>query len=194
MVTILQDMVKKGLIAQANGKWTLRLALEDVGPTVPETLDQMIEMHSSSSVLLEQCILRSASVAGERFSVWAISTSAEFESGSIDDACEGVAGTELPDKVNAGNHSARKSDRSPTVEFRELINLQLFGESLTSIVDASTFEFGRGANRPYGETLSGNTGASQNALLQRTELLELHLDHLIQRLWDSRGQHLQAPA
>jgi len=28
MVTILQDMVKKGLIAQANGKWTLMLALE----------------------------------------------------------------------------------------------------------------------------------------------------------------------
>src|SRR5467141_3863165 len=45
MVTILQDMVKKGLIGQANGKWTLRLALEDVGPTVPATLDKLIDMH-----------------------------------------------------------------------------------------------------------------------------------------------------
>src|SRR6267143_2079107 len=73
------------------------------------------------------------------------------------------------------------------VNSRSLYKLQLFGESLTSIVDASTFEFGRGANRPYGETLSGNTGASQDALLYSTQLLELHLDHLIQRLWDSRA-------
>jgi len=38
MVTILQDMVKKGLIAQPNELWTLTVALEDVEPSVPETL------------------------------------------------------------------------------------------------------------------------------------------------------------
>jgi len=51
MVTILQYMVKKRLIAQADGRWTLAVALEDVAPSVPETLDQLIEMqyHQLSS-------------------------------------------------------------------------------------------------------------------------------------------------
>jgi len=55
------------------------LALEDVGPTCPETLDQMIEMQFQQAQFFRARILRSASVA-EAFLIWAISTSAEFES------------------------------------------------------------------------------------------------------------------
>jgi len=88
MVTILQDMVKKELIAQADGTWTLGVAFEDVEPNVPETLDQLIEFQFQQLSAVEQRILRSASVAGERFSVWAITTMAELDPGSIEDACE----------------------------------------------------------------------------------------------------------
>jgi DNA-binding winged helix-turn-helix (wHTH) protein/tetratricopeptide (TPR) repeat protein len=91
MATILQDMVKKGLIAQADGRWTLGVALEAVEPSVPETLDQLIEMQFRQLSAVEQRILRSASVAGERFSVWTITTAAELDPGSIEDACEGLS-------------------------------------------------------------------------------------------------------
>jgi len=60
-------MVKKRLIAQADGRWTLGVALADVEPSVPETLDQLIEMQFQQLSSLEQCILRSASVAGRAF-------------------------------------------------------------------------------------------------------------------------------
>ena len=91
MVAILQEMVKEGLIAQVDGRWTLRVALEDVDPSVPETLDQLIEAQFQQLNAIEQRILRSASVAGERFSVWAIATAAEIDPGSIEDTCEGLA-------------------------------------------------------------------------------------------------------
>jgi len=91
MVTILQDMEKKGLIAQANEGWNLTVALEDVDPSVPETLDQLIEVQFQQLSDVEQRILRSASVAGERFSVWAITTLAEIDSEIIEEACQGLA-------------------------------------------------------------------------------------------------------
>jgi DNA-binding winged helix-turn-helix (wHTH) protein/tetratricopeptide (TPR) repeat protein len=90
MVTILQDMEKKGLIAQDGGKWKLTVGLEDVDPSVPETLDQLIELQFQQLNPVEQRILRSASVAGEHFSVWAIVTAAEMEESAIEDACEGL--------------------------------------------------------------------------------------------------------
>jgi len=132
MVTILQDMVKKGLIAQANGKWTLMLALEDVGPTVPETLDQMIEMQFQQLSSLEQRILRSASVAGERFSVWAISTSAEFESGSIDDACEGLA-EKLQFIKAAGIHKLANGQISAHYDFRHSLYREVLYRRLSEV-------------------------------------------------------------
>jgi len=91
LVNILIDMVKRGLIAQADGSWKLKVALEDVEPRVPETLDQLIEAQFQQLSAEEQRILRSASVAGERFSVWAISTAAELEPEIIEDACERLA-------------------------------------------------------------------------------------------------------
>lgn len=132
MVTILQDMVKKKLIAQADGRWTLRVALEDVEPSVPETLDQLIEMQFQQLSSLEQCILRSASVAGERFSVWAISTSAEFESGSIDDACEGLA-ERLQFIKAAGIHKLANGQISAHYDFRHSLYREVLYRRLSEV-------------------------------------------------------------
>ena len=40
---------------------------------------------------VEQCILRSAAVAGEHFSVWTIATAAEIEPGNIEDVCQSLS-------------------------------------------------------------------------------------------------------
>jgi len=90
MVTILQDMVKKGLIAKADGEFSLQMALEAVDLSVPETLDQLIEAQFNQLNPIEQRILKCASVAGERFSVWAIATS-DTNAVSIEEVCESLA-------------------------------------------------------------------------------------------------------
>jgi DNA-binding winged helix-turn-helix (wHTH) protein/tetratricopeptide (TPR) repeat protein len=117
MVTILQDMVKKRLIAQADGRWTLGVALQDVEPSVPETLDQLIELQFQQLSAVEQRILRSASVAGERFSVWAIATGAEIDPGSIEDACEGLS-ERLQFIQAAGIHDLADGQVSAHYDFR----------------------------------------------------------------------------
>ena len=91
MVTILQDMVKKGLIAQAKGRWKLMVPLEKVDPSVPETLDQLIEAQFQQLSTVEQRVLRSASVVGERFAAWTIVAAADVELSTIEDICEGLA-------------------------------------------------------------------------------------------------------
>jgi DNA-binding winged helix-turn-helix (wHTH) protein/tetratricopeptide (TPR) repeat protein len=91
MVTILQDIVKKGLIGQVDGKWKLAAPIETVAQSVPETLDQLIDAQFQQLSAVEQRVLRSASVAGERFSAWAVSTAAEIDPGEIEDVCEGLA-------------------------------------------------------------------------------------------------------
>jgi tetratricopeptide (TPR) repeat protein len=90
MVTILQDMVKKGLISRVEGKWMLAAPIETVAQSVPDTLDQLIEAQFQQLSAIEQRVLRSASVAGERFSAWAVSTAAELDSWEIEEVCEGL--------------------------------------------------------------------------------------------------------
>jgi predicted ATPase len=72
MVAIVQDMLKRGLIAQDKDGWSLTTPLETIAPSVPETLQQMLEAQFDRLSTPEQCVLKSASVAGERFSVWTI--------------------------------------------------------------------------------------------------------------------------
>jgi DNA-binding winged helix-turn-helix (wHTH) protein/tetratricopeptide (TPR) repeat protein len=90
MVTILQDIVEKGLIAQVEGEWTLAAPIETVAQSVPETLDQLIDAQFQQLSPVEQRVLRSASVAGERFSAWAVSTAAEMDPDELEDVCEGL--------------------------------------------------------------------------------------------------------
>jgi DNA-binding winged helix-turn-helix (wHTH) protein/tetratricopeptide (TPR) repeat protein len=91
MVTILQEMLKRGQIAQNGGRFALEVAIEAVDLSVPETLDQLIEAQFKRLSAMEQRILRSASVAGDYFSVWAITTAAEMDPGVIEDVCESLA-------------------------------------------------------------------------------------------------------
>ncbi len=90
MVTILQDIVKQGLIAQIDGKWILAAPIETVAQRVPETLDQLIDGQFQQLNAVEQRVLRSASVAGEQFSARAVSAAAEVDPAEMEDICEGL--------------------------------------------------------------------------------------------------------
>jgi len=89
MVAIVQDMLKRGLIAQdKDGAWRLTTHLETIAPSVPETLQQMLEAQFDQLSAPEQRVVKSASVAGERFSVWTISTMLDLSPNQIEDVCD----------------------------------------------------------------------------------------------------------
>src|SRR5258708_4012890 len=62
----------------------------------------------------------------------------------------------------------------------ELLSL---GKCVAEFFQAVWLEVHRGADLPQGETLTGDAGAFQNALLCRTQLIELELEHLLECLW-----------
>ena len=132
MVTILQDMVKKELITQVEGIWKLTTRLEDVEPSVPETLDQLIETQFQQLSEVEQHILRSASVAGEHFSVWAITMVTELEPSSIEDICEGLA-ERLQFIRAAGIHEVANGKFSSHYEFRHSLYREVLYRRLSEV-------------------------------------------------------------
>jgi DNA-binding winged helix-turn-helix (wHTH) protein/tetratricopeptide (TPR) repeat protein len=91
VTTIVRDLVEKGVIAQASGRWNLSRLLADIEPTVPPTLQQMLEAEFARLGAAEQRVLSQASVAGDRFSVWALATEPDLTSDEVEDACERLA-------------------------------------------------------------------------------------------------------
>ena len=79
-----RDLVKKGLIAQPRGIWALSAPLEDIDPGVPDTLQQMLDIQIEQLSAEEQSVLEGASVAGERFSVWAVAVMLKTSADSIE--------------------------------------------------------------------------------------------------------------
>ena len=132
MVTILQDMVESDIIGQVGGQWSLRVPVDEVAPRVPETLDQLIEAQFQHLSAVEQRILRSASVAGERFSVWALTTAAELDMSSIEEACEGLV-ERLQFIKSAGIHELANGQISSHYEFRHSLYREVLYRRLSQV-------------------------------------------------------------
>jgi len=132
MVTVVRDMVKKGLIAQVDGNWQLTTNLERVALNVPVTLQQLIEVQFEQLNEVEQNILRSASVAGDRFSVWAIIPALEVEPDNIEAVCERLAERQQFIKP-AGIHELRSGEFSAHYEFRHSLYREALYRRLSEV-------------------------------------------------------------
>src|SRR5262249_8526166 len=88
---IVQDMLKRGVVAQNRGNRTLTVELKELDLDVPDTLQQILTLQFEQLTTPEQLILRSASVAGESFSVWAIAGMLKLEPEPLDQMGEGLA-------------------------------------------------------------------------------------------------------
>lgn len=132
MVNILLHMVKRGWLAQVDGMWTLQVAPEEVQRTVPDTLDQLIEAQFQQLNADEQVLIRSASVAGERFSVWAISAFSQAGSDVVEEACEKLAERLQFIKV-AGTNRLSNGQISAHYEFRHSLYREVVYRRLSEV-------------------------------------------------------------
>jgi DNA-binding winged helix-turn-helix (wHTH) protein/predicted ATPase len=133
MAAIVQDLLKDGLIAQEQGRWTLTRPLQKIAPGIPDTLQQMIELQFELLSMPEQRILKSASVAGERFSVWTISSTLELDSERIENFCE-----ELVEKKqfiqSAGILELANAEFSAHYEFRHSLYREFLYRRLSEVI------------------------------------------------------------
>jgi hypothetical protein len=81
---------------------------------------------------VEQRILRSASVVGERFSVWAVTTTVEAEGDSIEEACEGLT-ERLQFIKGTGMHELANGQLSAHYEFRHSLYREVLYRHLSEV-------------------------------------------------------------
>ncbi|HEU5181046.1 MAG TPA: AAA family ATPase [Candidatus Polarisedimenticolia bacterium] len=91
MATLVRDMVERGMIVGGSGPWSLARPLSEVETAVPPTLQQVLEVQYAMLDAVEQRVLNQASVAGDRFSAWALATEPDLTSDEIEDVCERLA-------------------------------------------------------------------------------------------------------
>ena len=88
MVAALEHMAKRSLLTRVDGRWELRVPLEQIELEVPEDLRHMIEARLESLSAQEQSALELASIAGVAFSASVISALAQFDSHNVEDLYE----------------------------------------------------------------------------------------------------------
>jgi DNA-binding winged helix-turn-helix (wHTH) protein len=88
MVAALEHMAKRSLLTRVDGRWELRVPLEQIEFEVPEDLRHMIEAQLEPLSAQEQSALELASIAGVAFAASVISVLAPIDSHSVEDLYE----------------------------------------------------------------------------------------------------------
>lgn len=91
MVALVEQLIEKGLIREEHGGWLSTERLDRLDSDIPETLRQMLEAQIEELDAREQSVLRAASVAGRRFSAWAVSAALADDPSRVEEICEGLA-------------------------------------------------------------------------------------------------------
>ena len=92
MVALLERLQRQAVIRKEAGEWRLTVSPAQIDTGVPETLVEMLEIQLEQLSLHERRLLRAASVAGQRFSAWAIAAITETDEEEIEEICESLAG------------------------------------------------------------------------------------------------------
>ncbi len=124
MASIVADLVKNGQLSNAGGRWELAVPLEQIEPGVPETLQQMLEIQVERLGETEQSVLKCASVAGRRFSAWAVAGMLGIGMGEAEEVCERFARRQQFLRRGRGP-GAVGSEISAHYEFRHALYLKV---------------------------------------------------------------------
>ncbi len=74
MTATIEHLEQRRVLSNAGGRWRLTVPVEQVDPGVPDTLKQMLEMQLHRLNDADRRLLGSASIVGQRFTVWAVAT------------------------------------------------------------------------------------------------------------------------
>jgi DNA-binding winged helix-turn-helix (wHTH) protein/tetratricopeptide (TPR) repeat protein len=131
MAAIVRDIVKRGLIVQDRGTWTLSAPTQDAYPGIPETLQEVLETQFEQLSPDEQRVLETCSVAGERFSVWAATVMLESSPAWIEETCDGLAHRQQFLR-SVGIHPTANGTASAHYEFRHSLYRQALYRRLST--------------------------------------------------------------
>ncbi len=91
MVNVVDYLIAQGLIVQGDGRWELKVAVEQLVVGVPDGARQMIDKQIDSLSPEQQQLLEAASVAGVEFPAEAVAAALEKDVIEIEERCEELA-------------------------------------------------------------------------------------------------------
>src|SRR5437867_6822 len=91
MVSVVEDLVARGLIVMRDERWELRAVLEEVEVSVPESLRQMIERRIGQLEEDERRVLAAGSVAGMEFSAASVAAGLQRAPAEVEECCDELA-------------------------------------------------------------------------------------------------------
>src|SRR5208337_1162121 len=91
MVSIVDDLRDRGMIAIENGTWQIKVPIESIHLQAPESLRQMIELQIETLSSNEQRVLELASVTGMSFTANANVLGATVDKEKLESTCEDLA-------------------------------------------------------------------------------------------------------
>jgi DNA-binding winged helix-turn-helix (wHTH) protein len=132
MAAIVQDMMNKGLILGDRGKLRLTVPVKEVYTGIPETLQKLLEIQLEQLTAEDKRILQSGSVAGERFSVWAVSVMLNAPPAAIEEQCDSLVNRQRFIR-SSGIHAAPNLAPSAHYEFRHSLYRQALYRSISGV-------------------------------------------------------------
>ena len=91
LVTLINDMVRQGTLAEGHEGWQLQDGLDTVAVGVPESVRQLIEYQLERVSAPEKDLLEAASVAGMEFSTAAVAAGVDAAEEEIEACCTALA-------------------------------------------------------------------------------------------------------
>jgi predicted ATPase len=95
MVSVVEDLIARGVIVMRDGRWALRAEIEEVEVSVPESLRQMIERRMGQLAEDERRVLTAGSVAGMEFSAASVAAALERATAEVEECCDELARRQL---------------------------------------------------------------------------------------------------
>jgi DNA-binding winged helix-turn-helix (wHTH) protein/tetratricopeptide (TPR) repeat protein len=91
VVSLLEELAGRGLLAEREGKWLLTVSLDELRAHRPASVKQLIDMQLDRLSAAEQRVLEAASVVGTEFATHLVAAALELSVEEVDDTCDSLA-------------------------------------------------------------------------------------------------------
>lgn len=91
MVSLLDELAGRGMIAERSGRWELTVSIAEVQDHRPASVKQLIDIQLDRLSAAEQRVLEAASIVGSEFSAQLVAAALEQPSEQVDDTCDALA-------------------------------------------------------------------------------------------------------
>jgi DNA-binding winged helix-turn-helix (wHTH) protein/tetratricopeptide (TPR) repeat protein len=91
MVSLLDELASRGMLAERDGLWTLTTSIDEVEAHRPASIKQLLDMQLDRLPLAAQRVLEAASIVGPEFATHLVAAALELSVEEVDDTCDSLA-------------------------------------------------------------------------------------------------------